>query len=136
MKQLTIFILFFVVIIFPMACKKNSQNNNNSALLIGKWNNISTYKSDGTHLRSWTGGQYLSLRQDGTFDEYGNIFDFASSSASSAHGGTYTITDDSLYLTSSNGRNYNFKVQTLTNSSLVLRKKYNTDFDVLWDYSK
>jgi len=56
MKQLTIFILFFVVIIFPMACKKNSQNNNNSALLIGKWNNISTYKSDGTHLRSWTGG--------------------------------------------------------------------------------
>lgn len=135
MKQLTIFILFFGIIVFPTACKKNSQNNN-KALLVGKWNNISTYKSDGTHLRNWTGGQYLSLREDGTFDEYGNIFDFASSSASSAHGGTYTIAGDSLYLISSNGRNYNFKVQTLTNNSLVLRKKYNTDFDVLWDYSK
>ena len=135
MKQLTIFILIFGVAIFAIACKKNNQNNINAAAIVGKWNNISTYESDGTHLRSWTGGQYITFREDKTFDEYGNMFDFASPTPSSAHGGTYSI-DDSLHLMWSNGRNYSFKVQTLTISSLVLRKKYDADFDVLWDYSK
>ena len=131
MKHLMLFILLFGIIIFPMACKKNSQNNN-KALLVGKWNNISTYKSGGTHLRNWTGGQYLSLREDGTFDEYGNIFDYGSSAASSSHGGTYSIDGDILSLITSRGSNYSFKVQTLTNNSLVLR----AGLDILWDYSK
>ncbi|MBP8193369.1 MAG: lipocalin family protein [Chitinophagales bacterium] len=135
MKQLTFFTLIFISIFFPIACKKNSQNNNNAAAIVGKWNNISTYKSDGTHLRSWTGGQYITFRDDKTFDEYGNMFDYASSASSSAHGGVYTIGDDSLRLMWSNGKYSSCKVQTLTNNSLVLRKK-GVDLDVLWDYSK
>jgi hypothetical protein len=113
-----------ILLILLLSCSKNENNDPVEPTVVGKWKQIELYNSDGGSSTSWhaiTNGYTIEFLNNGTFN---------STKHTECSTGKYTLSASNeitlTYNCTSYTNKYIEKLESLTNTELILKPTYMT----------